>query len=133
MVPCNVILNHLSARDPQNLYERLNPVHGAAFDEGGDRASKCMPSTRVDVIERIKKWAKGEREAPKDPICWVNAAAGLGKSAIARTIAEWCAEKGILGSSYFFLRGLGDRSKIASLVPTLAYLSHPLNASLRRS
>ena len=80
-----------------------------------------MPGTRVDVIERIKKWAKGERGTPKDPICWVNAAAGLGKSAIARTLAEWCAEKGILGSSYFFLRGLGDRSKIASLVPTLAY------------
>ena len=80
-----------------------------------------MPGTRVDVIERIKKWAKGERGARKDPICWVNAAAGLGKSAIARTLAEWCAEKGILGSSYFFLRGLGDLSKIASLVPTLAY------------
>ena len=80
-----------------------------------------MPGTRVDVIEKIKKWAKGETGAPKEPICWVNAAAGFGKSAIARTIAEWCAEQGILGSSYFFLRGSGDRSKISSLVPTLAY------------
>ena len=66
-------------------------------------------------------WAKGETWALDEPICWVNAAAGFGKSAIARTIAEWCAEQGILGSSYFFLRGLGDRSKINSLVPTLAY------------
>ena len=66
-------------------------------------------------------WAKGETWALDEPICWVNAAAGFGKSAIARTIAEWCAEQGILGSSYFFLRGLGDRSKISSLVPTLAY------------
>ena len=77
-----------------------------------------MPGTRVDVIEKVKKWAKEEMGAP---ICWVNAAAGFGKSAIARTIAEWCAEEGILGSSYFFLRGSGDRSKISSLVPTLAY------------
>ena len=59
--------------------------------------------------------------APTKPICWVNAAAGFGKSAIAWTIAEWCAKEGILGSSYFFIRGLGDRSKISSLVPTLAY------------
>ena len=108
----------MSARDPPTLSERLNPVQGAAFDEGGARASKCMPGTRVKVIAKIKKWANG---APKDHICWVNAAAGFGKSAIARTIAEWCAEQGILGSSYFFLRGFGDRSKIASLVPTLAY------------
>ena len=121
LVPYSFILNPLSARDPRTLYERLNPVQGAAFDEGGARASKCMPGTRVDVIEKIKKWAKGETKALKEPICWVNAAAGYGKSAIARTIAEWCAEQGILGSSYFFLRGLGDRSKIASLVPTLAY------------
>ena len=75
----------------------------------------------MDVIEKIKKWAKGETGALDEPICWVNAAAGFGKSAIARTIAEWCEEQGILGSSYFFLRGLGDRSKISSLVPTLAY------------
>ena len=80
-----------------------------------------MPGTRVDVIEIIKKWEKEERGALKKPICWVNAAAGFGKSAIARTIAEWCAKEGILGSSYFFLRGSGDRSKISSLVPTLAY------------
>ena len=80
-----------------------------------------MPGTRMDVIEKIKKWAKGETGALDEPICWVNAAAGFGKSAIARTIAEWCEEQGILGSSYFFLRGLGDRSKISSLVPTLAY------------
>ena len=111
----------MSARNPLALYERLNPVQGAAFDEGGARASKCMPGTRVDVIEKIKMWAKGEMWALDEPICWVNAAAGFGKSAIARTIAEWCAEQGILGSSYFFLRGLGDRSKINSLVPTLAY------------
>ena len=80
-----------------------------------------MPGTRVDVIKKIKKWAKEEMGAPIKPICWVNAAAGFGKSAVARTIAEWCAEQGILGSSYFFLRGSGDRSKISSLVPTLAY------------
>ena len=80
-----------------------------------------MPGTRVNVIEKIKKWAKEEMGAPAEPICWVNAAAGFGKSAIARTIAEWCAEQGILGSSYFFLRGSGNRSKITSLVPTLAY------------
>ena len=118
MVSHSFILNHSSARDPPTFSERLNPVEGAAFDEGGARASKCMPGTRVDIIAKIKAWAYG---TPRGSICWVNAAAGFGKSAIARTIAEWCAEQGILGSSYFFLRGSGDRSNISSLVPTLAY------------
>ena len=77
-----------------------------------------MLGTRVDVIAKIKAWAN---ETPKSPICWVNAAAGFGKSAIARTVAEWCAEQRILGSSYFFLRGSGDRSNIANMVPTLAF------------
>ena len=38
-----------------------------------------MPGTRVDVIEKISKWAKEETGAPAEPICWVNAAAGFVK------------------------------------------------------
>ena len=34
---------------------------------------KWMPGTRVNVIEKIKKWAKEETGAPAEPICWVNA------------------------------------------------------------
>lgn len=58
---------------------------------------------------------------PNKHICWLKAPAGLGKSALAQTIAEQCAERGILAASFFFLRGAGDRSRITQLIPTLAY------------
>lgn len=108
----------LPARDPPTLSERLNPVQGAAFDEGETRASRCMEGTRVEVIGKIKKWAKGDS---KDPICWFHGAAGFGKSAIARTTAGYCLKKKKLVGSFFFLRGSGDRSKISGLIPTLAF------------
>lgn len=55
------------------------------------------------------------------PMCWLNGPAGFGKSSIARTIAERCAGEQRLAASFFFLRGAGDRSKIACFIRTLAY------------
>ena len=40
---------------PPILSEHLNPVQGAAFDDGGAQASKCMPGIQVDIIEKIQK------------------------------------------------------------------------------
>jgi NACHT domain len=54
-------------------------------------------------------------------MCWLHGAAGSGKSAISKTIAELCAEGHRLGASFFFLRGAGRRSRITHLIPTLAF------------
>jgi hypothetical protein len=64
------------------------------------------------------------------PICWLSGSAGSGKSAISQSIAKRYDDKGRLLASFFFLRGAGDRSVIACLIPTLAYqLSHSIPAT----
>ena len=53
-------------------------------------------------------------------MCWLHGAAGGGKSAIARSIAERCAASKKLAASFFFT-GTGRRSKITHFVSTIAY------------
>jgi adenylate kinase family enzyme len=60
-------------------------------------------------------------EKGEQPICWLNGPAGSGKSAISHAIAELYAAKGRLAADFFFFRGAGNRSRIAGLIPTLAY------------
>ena len=52
---------------------------------------------------------------------WLHGAAGGGKTAIGRTIAQWCEEEGILLGEFFFSRGDMTLSRITSLPATLAY------------
>jgi hypothetical protein len=53
-------------------------------------------------------------------MCWLSGPAGYGKSAISQAIAERYARENRLVGNFFFLRGAGDRSTIARLVPTLS-------------
>ena len=79
--------------------------------------SACLQGTRDDVIGEIVRCVEGGDH----PICWLSGSAGSGKSAVSQTIAKRYDDKGRLLASFFFLRGAGDRSIIARLIPTLAY------------
>jgi hypothetical protein len=46
--------------------------------------------------------------------------AGTGKSTISRTVAHKLAESGVLGASFFFKKGQGDRGKVARFFTTIA-------------
>jgi len=98
-----------------NLHATLRPVPDAAYNGGGPRVSNCLQGTRVGIMKLIMGWVDGTDDRS---ICWVNGPAGFGKSSIARTI---CAGQQKLAASFFFLRGAGDRSKIARFIRTLAY------------
>jgi len=54
-------------------------------------------------------------------ILWLHGAAGAGKSAIAQSLADMCAERGLLLASFFFSRTDSGRNTITTVVPTLAY------------
>ncbi|KAF8990179.1 hypothetical protein BDQ17DRAFT_1372240, partial [Cyathus striatus] len=60
----------------------------------------CHPDTRKIVIEEIMKWIN--TPDPENQIMWLNGAAGVGKSAIAQTIAK--DSRNTLISSFFFSR-----------------------------
>ena len=79
--------------------------------------SACLQGTRNDVIGEIMRCIKGGDH----PICWLSGLAGSGKLAVSQTIAKRYDDEGRLLASFFFLRGVGDRSVIARLIPTLAY------------
>ena len=52
---------------------------------------------------------------------WLYGSAGVGKSAIAQTVAEHCLTNNRLGAAFFFSRGDSERNNANRLFPTLAW------------
>ena len=97
---------------------RLETARKATYDsftEGG--LARCLSGTRTEVLAHIKDWSfedNGKR------IFWLCGKAGTGKSTISRTVAQALKEARVLGASFFFKRGLADRSHARLLFPTIA-------------
>jgi hypothetical protein len=97
---------------------KLRKVEGVTFDAHTDAENtRCHPGTRVDVLQQILEWGVA-RDGQN--VFWLNGMAGTGKSTISRTIAQTFMDKGILGASFFFKRGEGDRGRIAFFFTTIA-------------
>lgn len=108
-----------------DLVERLQEqvVH-AAFHNSAQRIDgpRCHPNTRSRVKDKASRWVRRV-----DPITmhmsimWLNGAAGVGKSAIAQSLAEeFCSHHLLLGS-FFFSRSDSTRNHVGQLVSTLTY------------
>ncbi|KAJ7183430.1 hypothetical protein C8R46DRAFT_1307973 [Mycena filopes] len=80
---------------------------------------RCHPQTRKVVFEIILAWLNNAEHGPR--VLWVNGDAASGKSAASQTVAEYCAQSGQLGATFFFSHGQGDLSDGRLLFPTLAY------------
>ncbi|KAK1217669.1 hypothetical protein PQX77_019663 [Marasmius sp. AFHP31] len=79
----------------------------------------CLPGTRVESLRLIYDWRSSKQQ--KHPICWLSGPAGVGKSAIAMTVAQDCEKEGSLASSFFFFRSDPKRNNPSTLVPTIAH------------
>lgn len=92
-------------------------AHGAEFHSSANQhESHCLPGTREAVLNRIGEWARlpqGKR------IFWLKGRAGTGKSTISRTIARTFNEANLLGASFFFKRGEGDRGNTSKFFSTI--------------
>ncbi|KAM7210374.1 hypothetical protein V8F06_014238 [Rhypophila decipiens] len=97
---------------------KLPVVTGAAFDsQTNEHDPKCHPHTRVDLLAEIYRWI----EDPSGKcIFWLCGMAGTGKSTISRTVAGQLSAKGVLGASFLFKKGDGDRGKAAKFFTTIA-------------
>ncbi|KAF8959303.1 hypothetical protein BDZ97DRAFT_1838334, partial [Flammula alnicola] len=81
---------------------------------------KCHPNTRLAVLQKAMDWIQNSED--RDTwIMWLNGAAGAGKSAIARSIAEMCERAKLALATFFFFRTDPTRNTAKSLVATLAY------------
>ncbi|KAF8064917.1 hypothetical protein FPV67DRAFT_1695446, partial [Lyophyllum atratum] len=97
---------------------------GAAFDSSErDPPARCHPGTRKGILEEILDFVPVNRESGEDlrRVLWLHGPAGAGKSAIAQTIAEECAERNTLAASFFFSRGRQGRDSIDRVFTTIAY------------
>ena len=83
----------------------------------GDRPT-CLPGTRQGVLEDIL----GRLMNPSDKnILWLHGPAGLGKSTVATTVAEYFAGLQRRGAFLFFDRNLPIESEPSRVISTLAY------------
>lgn len=95
----------------------LAPAIGASHTRSGPVA-RCLEGTRQKVIAEIIR----QFEEHNHPICWLKGPAGYGKSAISQSVAERYDAQKRLATSFFFLRGAGDRDRsvIGRLITTIA-------------
>lgn len=94
-------------------------IVGAGVDSS-DRypPPKCHPGTRQELRARISAWlVDTSRESN---LFWLLGPAGVGKSAVAQTIAEECKANGQLGAAFFFSRQ-NLRNDPSRVIPTLVY------------
>jgi hypothetical protein len=92
----------------------------------------CLPSTRSDLLQKIRDWADSEDERP---IFWLRGLAGTGKSTIARTIAHEYSDTHRLAASFFFSRDIGGdvrnaRKFFATIAAQLAEISELLKGHI---
>ncbi|KAF8958168.1 hypothetical protein BDZ97DRAFT_66750 [Flammula alnicola] len=104
------------------LYALSNVISAGALHDAIERCPppKCHPETRKEVRRIIMSWIE-DPDSLAD-IIWIHGPAGVGKSAIAQSIAEWCRSSNKhLAASFFFLRGKPGRDECRYLFPTIAY------------
>src|SRR5260221_12880394 len=118
----------------EKTFEKLDKiprVGAAGYDSGRPNAPKrCLEDTRTAVLEKIWCWigpldqdaaTEPTADTTDKPIYWVNGLAGIGKSTIARTVAEDAKDHNLLGASFFFSRQENKLSGSHLFIPTIAY------------
>jgi hypothetical protein len=80
----------------------------------------CLPDTRTALIDDIITWIDSADGSKTAEILWLSDVAGAGKTAIAHTVAQHCANHGLLASSFFFDRNIPDRRSPQKLFSTIA-------------
>lgn len=100
------------------MYLKELPVaRGAEFDSYTNQYEEyCLPGTRTDLLRQVSEWASSPRGKC---LFWLNGRAGTGKSTISRTVAKTLLKANLLGASFFFKRGEGDRGNATKLFPTI--------------
>jgi hypothetical protein len=96
-----------------------NIIRGTAHDSSArNPPPRCHPHTRVNLIARITSWfdSQGQQEL----LLWITGAAGVGKSAVVQTFAEYLFNSKSLGASVFFSRP-NKRDNPHGVFITIAY------------
>ncbi|KAK1215510.1 hypothetical protein PQX77_021874 [Marasmius sp. AFHP31] len=100
------------------LWGAVSGVGGSHTAEQQFERGHCLPGTREEVLAIIRAWCRAKRQ--KHPILWLTGTAGVGKSAIAMSVARECEGRGPI-SSFFFFRSDSKRNNPSAFIPTIAH------------
>jgi len=106
----------------EDLFE--NYVVTSAMHDNDEQvaAAECHPNTRVALLERLEIWATGLRGVYDGrSALWVHGSAGIGKTAIARSLARLLETLGSPVASFFCFSTDSQRNTIKTMIPTIAY------------
>ncbi|KAF9509246.1 hypothetical protein BS47DRAFT_1413502, partial [Hydnum rufescens UP504] len=99
----------------------LPRANSVAYDSGREDApSSCLEGTRVSILTEIMSWFEN-MESSMPPVYWLVGLAGIGKSTIAKTVAERAGKNKMLGASFFFSRSDAPLRNPNLVFPTLAF------------
>ncbi|RXW17013.1 hypothetical protein EST38_g8841 [Candolleomyces aberdarensis] len=99
--------------------KELKPVPSAAYNsQDVAKISACFEGTRVKLLAGVGRWMS---DPTGKPIYVLDGIAGIGKSTVAKTVAQRAAAIDSLGASFFFSRDHADRQHGSSFVHTIAY------------
>ncbi|KAG6329002.1 hypothetical protein ID866_10087, partial [Astraeus odoratus] len=109
------MLEHLEQRDDIIELNSMMYASGA----GLNTSKKCLQGTRTEILDEIANWINN-RDDNTPRVYWLSGQAGMGKSAIAHTIAAWVESLGWLGSCFCFARDCQTERRHEKIFTTIA-------------
>ncbi|KAI0699645.1 hypothetical protein C8T65DRAFT_742458 [Cerioporus squamosus] len=104
------VLNNMPRADDANFLSAANATK-ARLQEG----------TRKKILQRLEEWEEGQFAAKgAHPVCVLVGEAGTGKSTIASEFSKRLKQRGRLGATFFFTRGLQDLNSPRKVFSTIA-------------
>ncbi|KAK1226460.1 hypothetical protein PQX77_010544 [Marasmius sp. AFHP31] len=108
---------HVQASNPhKTLWEAVACIGASHNAERQYERGECLEGTREEVLRIIHEWLANRSL----PICWLSGAAGVGKSAIAMTVAKACEGEGLV-ASFFCFRSDPKRNNPSALMLTISH------------
>ncbi|KAL0062249.1 hypothetical protein AAF712_010879 [Marasmius tenuissimus] len=104
---------------PKTLRETVVGVGASHNAEQQYSRGECLEGTRELLLGTIHDWILAKDQ--QHPFFWLTGAVGVGKTAIAMTVAKSCEREGRLVSSFFFFRSDPRRNNPSALMPTIAH------------
>ncbi|KAK1225020.1 hypothetical protein PQX77_012053 [Marasmius sp. AFHP31] len=114
---------HFNAKGSDGFKRLSDAIAGVGASHKAEHQfsrGECLEGTRKSARTAIRDWASAKGPEAL-PICWLSGAAGVGKSAIALTIAESFESLGLLTCSFFFFRSDPRRNNPSALMLTIAH------------
>ncbi|KAI0688207.1 hypothetical protein C8T65DRAFT_835039 [Cerioporus squamosus] len=116
------ILRSVKVADEERILSRIPRADDAHYLAAANAAkARLQEGTREQVFTRLEEWEKRQFATKgAHPVCVLVGEAGTGKSTIAFEFSKRLQQRGRLGASFFFTRGVQDLNSPRKVFSTIA-------------